>query len=152
MYLGETLGQFLPAIILTPTKQETKPKDSIPIPAYNKYQENAKIGVVKSSLQQVSKSINACLAIGTPIASCATNDVNGTLRQQANTVIMGMVGTSAMTTACFTVEYQTGGTTTQKACLQFDATGVPGTFPTDAEIGMAAKGTCNGGTAVCSNS
>ena len=123
---------------------------AVAIPAYNTYQTNAKVGVVKSSMQQVIKAVNACLAVGSPITDCDDDDVNMTVRAQDNTEIKGTAGTATGTEACFIVRYKTGGTTTQQACISIDKTGVPGTFPSDTQIKDASKGSC-AGTGVCTN-
>ena len=124
---------------------------AVAIPAYNAYQDNAKIGVVESSLNQVVKAYNACLAVGNTAATCATNNVNGTVRAQAMTMIVATAGTAATTPGCFVVSYQTGGTDTQKACVALGPTGEQvGTFPTTAQIGMSGSGMC-AGTGVCTN-
>ena len=130
---------------------------AVAIPAYNAYQENAKVGVVKSSLQQVIKAVNACLAIG-EVTACGTNDVNGTVRAQANTTIMGLAGTSTTAAVgttneyCFVVAYQTGGSDTQKACVALDENGnIAGTFPTDAQIKAKGSGACMATTGACTN-
>ena len=125
---------------------------AVAIPAYNKYQENAKVGVIKSSLQQVIKGVNACLAVGQTTA-CGTNDVNGTVRQQAGTVITGLAGTAPTTALgttnafCFCVEY----TGFKKACIDIDATGNPGAFPSDAQITDATTGSCTATTGAVAN-
>ena len=129
---------------------------AVAIPAYNAYQNNAKIGVVESSLNQMLKAFNACLAVGNTVSQCGTATVNGTVRAQANTVLDGQTMSGAAP-ACLSVAYQTGGTTTQQGCFQLDATGNlvspsmgSATFPTDAEIGNAAKGACTA-AGLCEN-
>ena len=127
---------------------------AVAIPAYNAYQNNAKVGVVESSLNQVFKAFNACLAVGNAAGTCTTNDVNGTVRAQAMTMIVATMGSATTTTpACFVVTYQTGTATTQQACIDISPTGeLVAAFPTAVQIGnaMAASGAC-AATGVCTN-
>ena len=124
---------------------------AVAIPAYNAYQDNAKVGVVKSSLQQISKAYNACLAVGETVTNCggsgtpASTAVNGTVRIQTGTTVASNINSMA-TQACFLITFTNGG---QKACLQLDDTGNPGTFPTDANIKDTTMGACAAG--VCTN-
>ena len=94
---------------------------AVAIPAYQSYQENAKIGVVRGSLNNIIKAYNACLAVES-VATCAVPDINMTLNAQPNTTIMGAAGTTTMTAACFLVT-GSGSISGYSGCVAFDSNG-----------------------------
>ena len=59
---------------------------AVAIPAYQRYQESAKINVIKGSLNNIVKAYNACLAVS-DVAMCSTNDIDMTINAQPGTTI-----------------------------------------------------------------
>lgn len=118
---------------------------AVAIPAYNKYQKTAKINVVKSSLNQVVKAFNACLATETvTICANATGTINDTLNAQPGVGITATNGTSGI---CFYVDATTGGGYT--GCVQLDDNGKVGPISkNDGQI-EASTSDCDSTTGVC---
>ena len=124
----------------------------MPLPAYNKYQENAKVGVIASSLSQITKAFNACLAVGETAGTCAANvNVNNTVRLDDAT--QGAVNRVAGKN-CFMVTYgpsiASGATMAAlTGCVELTDVGVITSESDNAKIVLATKGFCAAG--VCSN-
>ena len=84
---------------------------AVAIPAYNKYQENAKIGTISGTLDQAVKAFNACLAVGTAFATCASapsggSFVDGTVRYDSTKLTVAVnTAASSMAPACIKVDY-----------------------------------------------
>ena len=121
---------------------------AVAIPAYNQYQENAKVGVIASSLSQITKAFNACLAVGETAAKCAGNvNVNGTVRLDDAT--KGDVNRVAGKN-CFFVTYgptiagsaSTAGLT---GCVELTDVGVVTSESDNAGIVAAGTGFCASG-------
>ena len=75
---------------------------AVAIPAYQKYQANAKLGVIKGSINQIIKAYNACIAVES-VATCATNDIDDTLKEQPNAMVVATAGTGTPAGGCFVV-------------------------------------------------
>ena len=91
---------------------------AVAIPAYNSYQQNAKINTIKGSINNIVKAFNACLTVN-DFATCDTADVNSTLNQQPGATIA--VGTDGSATACWNVVNAT--TATLGGCVQVGSNG-----------------------------
>ena len=115
---------------------------AVAIPAYNSYQDNAKVSVIKGSLNNVIKAFNACITVDT-WGSCVSTNIAMTLNAQPGTTVStGMTGT----VACFMVEHAASG---YEGCVQFNANGQVTAGPSDdGQIKMAAT-MCASGTGVC---
>ena len=114
---------------------------AVAIPAYNGYRADAFRNTVRSTLNQINKAFNACLAaenivtcasanlVGTTLTACGTantavvNGINGTLREQAGAEIVCNVNAVAPDNVCFivTATGAVGGDGT--GCIEFDANG-----------------------------
>ena len=123
---------------------------AVAIPAYNAYQENAKVGVISSSLSQITKAFNTCLAVGNPASTCAGNvNVNGTVRLDMAT--QGMADRVAGQN-CFFITY---GTTIASGmnmagltgCVELTDVGVVTSITDNAGIVSKKQGFCM--TGVC---
>ena len=123
--------------------------------AYQTYQENAKISVIRGSLSNIIKAYNACLAVGDP-GTCSggttglafalgVSTVNMTINPDPSVTIQA--SRSAANASCFIVT-GTGNLDGFTGCVDFTSIGEVGTrSDTDAHItGMAsacsAAGTC----------
>ena len=108
---------------------------AVAIPAYQSYQENAKVNVVTGSLNQVAKAFANCIAIN-PVATCATSTINGTIQAQPNVAIANATSTTAEQcwtvtgagslvgfTGCVAVNSGTGAITRQSADTDIRALG-----------------------------
>ena len=90
---------------------------AVAIPAYQKYQANAKENVILSSLSQITKAYNACI-ISTAAATCAATGgtIDDTLNAQPGVTI---VGTPIAGHNCFAV-VGSGGL---QGCVELDDAG-----------------------------
>ena len=128
---------------------------AVAIPAYQRYQENAKISVIRGSLNQIIKAYNACLAVentgtcsggtaGTAFALAAST-INMTINPQPNTTIQA--SRSAANVSCFIVS-GSGSLAGYTGCVQFTSIGETTTqSTTDAHItgtasACSAAGVC----------
>ena len=75
---------------------------AVAIPAYNRYRADAERNVVRSTLNQVIKAFNACIA-DQPFATCATNNINMTVSAQAGTTIASNTAASMAPPFCLAV-------------------------------------------------
>lgn len=92
---------------------------AVAIPAYNKYQRNAKVGVVNATLNQVEKAFPACITTDT-FADCDTLDVNGTLKAQSGASITST--TDGSSKVCWRTELSAD--TSYNGCTELDSNGV----------------------------
>ena len=115
---------------------------AVAIPAYNKYQKNAKVNVIKASMNQIIKTYNACLSgknqgdctsgmAGTALTLTAI-DIDGTLDAQPGTTIQAT--RSAANAACIIV---THAASTYEGCVGFNADGEVLAQSSDAQIQVA---------------
>ena len=102
---------------------------SVFIPAYNKYRQNAAIGAAEAEAQSMMKAFQACIAAGTGIATCGTNNIDGVLAKAC-----GAAGNAATTpkatelgknkvNANTTCEFVHKGTTGRTCYISFKKTG-----------------------------
>ena len=89
---------------------------AVAIPAYNSYQDNAKVSVIKGSLNNVTKAFNACITVDT-FGNCVSTNIAMTLNAQPGTTVS--VGMNAAM-ACFMVEHAASG---YEGCVQFNTNG-----------------------------
>ena len=73
---------------------------AVAIPAYQRYQENAKANVITGSLNQIAKACASCLAVG-DIATCTTSTIDDTIQPQPNAAITNVASSTAE--ECWTV-------------------------------------------------
>lgn len=114
---------------------------AVAIPAYQSYQDRAKINVVRGSQAQIQKAFGTCLAVNTA-ATCSMANINNTLESQPNSTITVVDGT---TSACWLINVTNGYT----GCVAMNDNGVVQTeSSTDAQI-KATASTCVAATGVC---
>lgn len=89
---------------------------SVAVPAYNQYRRNATLGAAESEAQNFKKTLQACMATGNALTTCATNNVNNTLEKDCDpTAHTAQAKASDLVTAGAKCEFQTPGTS-GKAC------------------------------------
>ena len=91
---------------------------AVAIPAYNKYQRNAKQTVLKSSLNAITGAFETCLtlnAFGVCGGSTKGGDINGTLRERPGADVIPDVGTTNK--ACYQVKVKNEDL---EACISFE--------------------------------
>ena len=102
---------------------------AVAIPAYNRYRANANANAINSSLNQVNKAFNACLANGDELTTteCGGPTINGTLNAQPGTTITSMVANPlaarGTATVCFEVDSDQGQANQFEGCVDFDING-----------------------------
>ena len=89
---------------------------AVAIPAYQKYQRNAEINVVKSTLSQIAKAFPICLT-SSAFDKCNTSDIEGTLSSQADASISADRSTAGK--VCYDVNTNTALT----GCIDFEDDG-----------------------------
>ncbi|MCY4512277.1 MAG: prepilin-type N-terminal cleavage/methylation domain-containing protein [Bdellovibrionales bacterium] len=82
---------------------------SVAIPAYNKYRQNAVEGAVEAEAQNMMKAFEACLAAGTAINTCGTNNINNVLATACVTQATAVKATTAVTNQCYFSQKATTG-------------------------------------------
>ena len=107
---------------------------AVAIPAYQRYQLNAKNNVAMGSINQIKKAFAACVAID-PYATCNVPDIAMTLQQQPGATVVHTHATNAMGIGCWLVTVDT-----QKACVGFSNV---------SPYGIAAASTAGGTSAAC---
>ena len=128
---------------------------AVAIPAYNKYQQNARAGTISGSLNQISKAFNACLAVGTTAATCFGTAITTAAASQTlidSTVRLGpnifAKSSKASTNTAFCFELYYTGVTGEKGCIELNTIGV-GIASTETQIKDGSDGTCNATSGVC---
>ena len=102
---------------------------SVAIPAYNKYRQNAATGAAEAEAQGMMKAFQACIAAGTAIGTCGTNNIDGVLATAcaaagtaATTPTTAKLGTQT-TTDNTTCEWTHKATTGRSCYISFKKTG-----------------------------
>ena len=115
---------------------------AVAIPAYNSYQDNAKVSVIKGSLNNVTKAFNACITVNT-FGNCVQPTIQMTLNAQPGTTVTTGMGA---TQACFMVEHAASG---YEGCVQFNDNGQVTLGPSDDAQIKAAATMCNSSSGAC---
>ena len=117
---------------------------AVAIPAYNSYQQSAKVNAIKGSINNIVKAFNACLVVN-DFATCDNDNVNTTLNAQPGAMIAS--GTNGSTMACWNVINAT--TTTLGGCVQVGSNGQISTQSSDTQIGDTTAPVCNTSMGTC---
>ena len=95
---------------------------AVAIPAYNKYKADAEVNTVLSTIANIKKAFNICLASGTAVGNCASPDVNETISVSGSGDIDFTPGT-ATNPGCWLVRAKGTGGGTNAGCVQLDENG-----------------------------
>ena len=123
---------------------------AVAIPAYQRYQENAKVSTIRGSLNNIVKAYNACIAVDT-VANCATPTINMTINSQPNTMITGIAGTGVPSGGCFTV-IGSGSIVGYGGCVGLNTLGETLRVSADTDISnTSSTASCTAVMTVCAN-
>ena len=125
---------------------------AVAIPAYQRYQENAKTSTIRGSLNQIVKAYNACIAVDT-YTNCAAAGgfINMTINQSPNAMVTSVVGTGTPSGGCFTV-IGSGSIAMYGGCVGLNTLGEVIRQSADSDISnTATTATCAAAMTACTN-
>ena len=123
---------------------------AVAIPAYQKYQESAKVGVIKGSINQIIKAFNACITAKSA-GDCDDGHIDNTLEAQPNVAIVGIAGTGTPSGACFTVK-GAGSLNNYEGCVALGTNGNVIRQSVETDIKTTSTMTmCTASMTVCAN-
>ena len=113
---------------------------AVAIPAYQRYQRNAEIGVVQSTINQIRKSFQICMSVS-DLTSCRKSNVDGTI--ELGSEITLSPSDPSGTKTCWKLEKGSEFT----GCVAFD-----GRSYVNKEIGYPSDTTCSDIDPTCDGS
>ena len=123
---------------------------AVAIPAYQRYQENAKANTITSSLNQIVKAYNACISIDA-YTTCTTANINMTLNASPNATVAATIGTGTPSGGCFVVT-GSGSLAMFSGCVALNTLGETIRQSADSDIkNLTTTAACTAAMTVCAN-
>ena len=122
---------------------------AVAIPAYQRYQTEAKKSTIKGSINQIIKAYNACISVKAS-TNCDDGHIDMTLAQQPNTTISGTTGTGSPAGVCFLI-VGAGSLSDYSGCVAVNTDGSLIRRTPDTNINNGTTATCTATNTVCAD-